>query len=130
MVKSPCNNYIFKGCPLMNKTKKTDLLFVVSILSVLLIHIFFVFVIPFSQDEYVYVSIPFRLFNGDSLVQDEWHLTQFSSLFSSLPVYIWMALKGTADGIFVFLRSVYLLIHTTIAKTDRRILVFLLQTDL
>lgn len=115
MVKSPCNNYIFKGCPLMNKTKKTDLLFVVSLLSVLLIHILFVFVIPFSQDEYVYVSIPFRLFNGDSLVQDEWHLTQFSSLFSSLPVYIWMALKGTADGIFVFLRSVYLLIHTTIA---------------
>ena len=60
-------------------------------------------------------TIPFRLLNGDSLVQEEWHLTQFASLFSFLPVYIWKAVKGSADGMFVFLRFVYLFIHTTIA---------------
>lgn len=99
----------------MKKIKSTDFLFVVSLLLVSLIHIFFLFVVPFSQDESFYVSIPLRLVNGDSLVQHEWHLTQFSSLFSWLPVYIWTAIKGSTEGVFIFLRCVYLLIHTTIA---------------
>ncbi len=99
----------------MKKIKNTDFLFVISLLSVLLIHMFFVFIIPYSEDESFYVTIPFRILNGDSLVQYEWHLTQFSSLFQYLPVYIWTAIKGSLDGIFIFLRCIYLFIHTTIA---------------
>lgn len=100
---------------MIKKLKKTDVLFVVALLSVLLIHIFFVFLIPYSDDESYYVTVPFRLMNGDSLVQNEWHLTQFSTFFSYIPVYIWMTIKGSADGIFIFLRCVYLTIHTSIA---------------
>ncbi len=100
---------------MIKKLKKTDILFVIALLSVLLLHIFFVFVIPYSDDESYYVTVPFRLMNGDSLVQNEWHLTQFSTLFSYIPAYIWMAIKGSADGIFIFLRCVYLAIHTSIA---------------
>lgn len=83
--------------------------------AVLLLHIYFLFCVPFSDDETHYATVPFRLMNGDSLVQHEWHLTQFASLFSYLPVRIWMAIKGSADGIFVFLRCVYLTIHTSVA---------------
>ena len=83
--------------------------------AVLLLHIYFLFCVPFSDDETHYATVPFRLINGDSLVQHEWHLTQFASLFSYLPVRIWMAIKGSADGIFVFLRCVYLTIHTSVA---------------
>ena len=100
---------------MIKKLKNTDILFIISLLSILLLHIFFVFVIPFSDDESYYVTVPLRLMNGDSLVQNEWHLTQFSTLFSYLPVYIWMTIKGSADGIFIFLRCTYLLIHTTVA---------------
>ncbi len=99
----------------MKKIKSTDFLFVISLLSVLMIHMLFVFIIPYSEDESFYVTIPFRILNGDSLVQHEWHLTQFSSLFQYLPVYIWTAIKGSLDGIFIFLRCIYLFIHTTIA---------------
>lgn len=100
---------------MIKKLKKTDILFIISLLFVLLIHIFFLFVIPFSDDESHYATVPFRLINGDSLIQHEWHLTQFASLFSYLPVYIWTAIKGSADGMFIFLRCVYLSIHTTMA---------------
>ena len=63
-------------------------------------------------DETFYPSIPLRLINGDSLVQDEWHITQFSSLFLYLPVRIWISIKGSTDGIILFLRYMYLTIHT------------------
>ena len=95
--------------------KNTNLLFVIMMSAVLLLHIYFLFCVPFSDDETHYATVPFRLKNGDSLVQHEWHLTQFASLFSYLPVRIWMAIKGSADGIFVFLRCVYLTIHTSVA---------------
>ena len=99
----------------MKKLKNTDFLFALTLSLILLVHIFFVFVFPSFYDESYYASVPFRLVNGDSLIQHEWHLTQFSTLFSYLPVYIWTAIKGSAEGMFVFLRCSYLLIHTTVA---------------
>ena len=99
----------------MKKIKKTDCLFAFVLLINLLIHIYLVYAEPFLIDESFYAVIPFRLLNGDSLVQHEWNLTQFSSLFSYLPVYIWTAIKGSTDGILVFLRYTYLFIHTVTA---------------
>ena len=99
----------------MKKTKNTNLLFFIALSVGLLIHLMFLFVIPFSDDESHYVTVPFRMINGDSLVQHEWHLTQFAALFSYLPVRIWTAIKGSTEGIFVFLRCVYLALHTSVA---------------
>lgn len=100
---------------MIKKLKNTDFLFIISLSLVLLVHMYFVFIIPFFKDESFYVSIPFRLVNGDSLIQHEWHLTQFSSFFQYLPVYIWTSIKDSADSIIIFLRCVYLSIHTIIA---------------
>lgn len=99
----------------MKKIKKTDFLFVAALFSVLLLHIFFVNIYPYSNDETFYPIVPFRMMNGESLIQYEWNLTQFSSLFNYLPVFIWMKIKGSADGIFIFLRCIYLVIHTLTA---------------
>ncbi len=99
----------------MEKIKKTNALFVIALLFGLILHFLFVIIVPFTNDEGFYITIPFRLLNGDSLVQHEWHLTQFSSLFSYIPVCIWTAIKGSADSIFIFLRFIYLLIHTAMA---------------
>lgn len=99
----------------MKKLQKSDFLFVTVLALGLLMHIYFVYAIPFFDDESFYATIPYRLVNGDSLIQHEWHLSQFSSLFSYLPVWIWTTIKGSADGIFVFLRYTYLVIHTVIA---------------
>ena len=100
---------------MMNKIRKTDCLFAFVLLINLLIHIYLVFAEPFLMDESFYTVIPLRLLNGDSLVQHEWNLTQFSSLFAYLPVCIWTAIKGSADGILVFMRFTYLFIHTAIS---------------
>lgn len=99
----------------MKKITKADILFVVTLLLILILHIFFLFLVPTLVDESFYAVIPFRLVNGDSLIQDEWNLTQFSSLFSYLPVWLWTTIKDSAEGIIFFLRCTYLLIHTTIA---------------
>ena len=99
----------------MKKLKSTDFLFAVTLSSVMLLHIFFLFIIPYFHDETHYATVPFRLINGDSLIQHEWHLTQFASLFSFLPVYIWTVIKGSVEGLFIFLRCVFLLIHTSLA---------------
>ncbi len=99
----------------MKKVRNTDFLFCIALSLGFLIHIFFVFIFPYLTDESFYVAVPFRLLNGDSLVQHEWNLTQFSSLFAYLPVALWTAIKGSADGILVFMRCIYLLIHTTVA---------------
>lgn len=84
---------------------------ILLIIGALLISVF-LFTYPYLYDEAFYTSIPYRIATGDSLIQDEWHLTQFSSVFSFLPVSIWMALKGSSEGIVVFLRFIYFLIHT------------------
>lgn len=99
----------------MKKLKKTDSLFIIALLSIFLIHIAYLFLIPFTDDETYYLITPFRLLNGDSLVQHDWHLTQFSSLFNYLPVYFWTLIKGSTEQIYIFLRCVYLAIHTAIA---------------
>lgn len=99
----------------MKKLKKTDFLFIIALLSIFLIHIPYLFLFPYTEDEAYYLITPFRLLNGDSLVQHDWHLTQFSSLFNYLPVYFWTLIKGSTEQIYIFLRCVYLAIHTAIA---------------
>lgn len=105
----------------MTKFKKADIFFAIALLLVLSLHIVFTFVVPFSDDESFYTSIPFRLLGDDSLVQHEWHLSQFSSLFSFLPVLIYTTIKGSADGIIFFMRIIFLIIHTSIAVVIYRV---------
>ena len=100
------------GNAAMNKSKRINNLFLAAMLIGLLFHLLVLFVPHFLFDETFYATIPFRLVQGDRLIRDDWHLSQFSSLFSYLPVRIWTAIKGSADGLIVFLRCVYLAIHT------------------
>ncbi len=101
------------GENMIKKLTKTDLLFIISLIIGILSLSIYLFTHPYFYDETFYISIPYRLINGDSLIQHEWHLTQFSSLFTYFPVKIWLALKGSSEGILVFLRCFYFLIHTT-----------------
>lgn len=98
---------------MIKKLNGSDRCFVISLIIGALFISVFLFTYPYLYDEAFYTSIPYRIATGDSLIQHEWHLTQFSSVFSFLPVSFWLALKGSAEGIVVFLRFVYFLIHTT-----------------
>lgn len=96
------------------KNAKNDLLFILALIAGIASLSIFLFTYPSLYDEGFYATIPYRLANGDSLVQHEWHLSQFSSLFSYLPVHLWLAVKGSSEGIIVFLRCVYFIIHTAV----------------
>lgn len=97
------------------KLCKYDWIFVVAMIAGLLIHLACIYSADHFADESLYPTVPLRLLNDDSLVSDEWHLTQFTSLFLYLPVSIWMGLKGTTEGIILFLRYFYLVIHTSVS---------------
>lgn len=102
---------------MIKKLSKTDFLFIATLLIGILSLSIYLFTYPYLFDESFYATIPYRLANGDALVQHEWHLSQFSSLFSYLPVQLWLTLKGSSEGIIVFLRCIYFLIHTAATIT-------------
>lgn len=105
----------------MNKVKKGDTYFLGAMVAVLCVHLVFSFLPHFLPDESFYATIPYRLVNGDSLFQDEWHLSQISSFFSYLPVKFWVKVNGSADGLFLFLRLTYLTMHTVAALVIYRL---------
>ena len=101
---------------MIKKTYKTDCLFVTSILCLLLYHFTLARTATSDHifDEVFYALVPYRLITGDSLVQHEWHLTQFSSLFLYLPIRFWILIKGSVEGIYLYLRLLYMCIHTSV----------------
>ncbi|MBO5944213.1 MAG: hypothetical protein J6Q50_02825 [Clostridia bacterium] len=97
------------------KLNKYDLIFIATMIAGLLMHLACLYSADHFADESLYPTVPLRLINSDSLVSDEWHLTQFVSLFLYIPVRVWMQLKGTTEGIILFLRYFYLVIHTSVS---------------
>lgn len=69
----------------------------------------------FIEDEGFYLTVPYRLALGDSLVSDEWHLSQFSSIFMYLPVKLYVSVKGSADGLLLFSRLLFLPVHAAVS---------------
>lgn len=57
-------------------------------------------------DESFYFTIPHRLFFGDELIVDEWHVSQFSSLFHYLPFKLFYDANGT-EGIVMYFRHIF-----------------------
>lgn len=106
------------------KLKKNDWIFIVAIFVCSLLHFLCMFTpLPYN-DEVLYPTVALRFINGDNMIQHEWHLSQFSSLFSYFPVLIWLKIKGSTEGIIFFIRLLYLVVHTLTAfiiyRTFRR----------
>lgn len=59
-------------------------------------------------DESFYVTIPHRLMQGDRLIIDDWHVSQFSSFMQYLPVKLYYEHNGSFDGIILYLRYFYI----------------------
>ena len=93
------------------KMRFCDMFFILSLCVCTVFLIFRLQNAPNIVDESFYPTIALRLINGDSLVTDEWHLSQFSALFLYLPVKLWLAIRGSTNGIVLFLRCLYLCVH-------------------
>ena len=99
------------------KPAKADKVFLAAICTGSLLYFVLLFSFPFLYDEFFYATIPYRLLRGDSLFGQEWHLSQLSSLFTYLPVWAWVRITGSADGLILFLRCIYLGIYIALAVT-------------
>ena len=56
-----------------------------------------------AMDESMYLNVAHRLLQGDRLLIDEWHVSQFSAPRVYLPFRIYSSLRGT-EGIILFYR--------------------------
>ena len=63
-----------------------------------------------SADESFYLTIPYRLMQGDRLLIDDWHFSQFSALFQYLPLWAFIKITGGTAGLILFFRQLYVLI--------------------
>ncbi len=65
-----------------------------------------------NPDETFYLTTAQRLLLGDSLIRDEWGLTQFSSLFQLIPLYLYERIAGTTEGIVLYFRLLFVAVHS------------------
>ena len=66
-------------------------------------------------DESFYLTIPFRLYNGDALFVDEWNLAQMSGLLTAPIVWLYMTITKGLNGIVLFMRYFYVVVQLVIA---------------
>ncbi len=59
-------------------------------------------------DESMYLNVAHRLLQGDRLLIDEWHVSQFSEVLVYLPFKIYYSFRGT-EGVILFFRYLYLI---------------------
>lgn len=68
-----------------------------------------------STDESFYLTIPYRLAQGDSLLVDEWHVSQLSGLLLYPIMLLYRALGGTGEGIILTFRYIYVAVQCACA---------------
>lgn len=86
-------------------------------------------------DETFYLSIPFRLVQGDALLVEEWNLSQLSALllYPIMKGYLWL-FKST-EGIIVAFRLIYVIFQTIVTiisyfiiRKENRVLAIIIST--
>lgn len=65
-------------------------------------------------DEAFYPTVPLRLLKGDTLLLDEWHVTQLSGFLLTPFVALQRILFGGTEGIILHLRVFWLIEHLTV----------------
>lgn len=64
-----------------------------------------------NTDESFYLTIPYRLAQGDVLLLHEWHLSQLISWVLQIPVRAYLLLFGGTDGMILAFRYLYVEVH-------------------
>ena len=96
---------------LLKRTNKFNLIDVAAIVCLTFFSVLYVAIAKTGVnaiDESFYLTIPQRLFKGDGLLVDEWHVSQFSSLFQYIPFRIFYLVTGSTQGIVLYSRYVYI----------------------
>lgn len=68
-----------------------------------------------NVDESFYLTIPYRLYMGDGLFQEEWHLSQMAGVLTLPPVAMFLEITGSTEGILLAMRYVCTLVQCVTA---------------
>ncbi len=68
-----------------------------------------------NSDEPFYLTIPYRMCQGDKLFLDEWHVSQTSAFLLAPLMKIYLMLCKNTDGIILNFRYIYILINMIVA---------------
>lgn len=66
-------------------------------------------------DESFYLTIPYRLCQGDRLLLNEWHLSQLSGWILRFPMAAFLRINGGTEGICLSFRYLYVAAHLGIS---------------
>lgn len=64
-----------------------------------------------GNDECFYLTIPYRLLQGDGLIVDEWHVSQLSGILLLPIMKLYQLLGGTGEGIILKFRYIYVAVQ-------------------
>lgn len=67
------------------------------------------------EDESFFLSFSHRLTMGDSLLTDDWQVTQLIGFLLYIPVKLYMYLVGSTEGIILFFRYLFVVFQSTVA---------------
>lgn len=84
-----------------------DVLFILLILCGIGLYIYR---LPFGMadvDETFYLSIPYRLCQGDALIVDEWHVSQLAGFLLYPIMWVYLKIAGSTEGIVLAFRCIY-----------------------
>lgn len=102
-----------------HKNKKIYLKYDVLFICLLFLGLgLYIYRLPYGMadvDETFYLSVPYRLCQGDALIVDEWHVSQLAGFL--LYPFMWLYLKAahTTEGIVLAFRWIYLVFQLAAA---------------
>lgn len=88
--------------------KRYDLIFAVLCAA---IAAFFVYIVRYGYngyDETFYLTVPYRLVQGDVLLRDEWHPAQLAGFIMYPVMRLYLSIAGGTDGMVLAFRYIYI----------------------
>lgn len=96
---------------MIKNTKNQDRLFWAVFL---IVAVFLFWKCPYgfgNLDETFYLTVPYRLLQGDALFLNEWHGSQMAGVLTLPFVAAFLSIQGNTDGIILAMRYVFTVVH-------------------
>lgn len=95
--------------------KRQDIVFGLCLIGILVLDVWKAQQGMGSSDEHFYTTLGYRLYQGDALFFDDWHIAQMIGVFLVLPVKAFIGITGRTDGIILFMRYCFVAFHIFVA---------------
>lgn len=95
--------------------KKKDIAFIGILAIFFMIYLFRAPYGVVSNDESLYLAIPYRILTGDPLLSAEWNLSQLSALILLPFFYVYHLIFNSYEGIYLVFRYFYIVVNVIIA---------------